>query len=326
MRRRDFISLVSSAAAALPLAGRAQQAGRLRHIGVLELDDAPEGQAEIAVLRRGLAEHGWVEGQTIEIAVRWPGADIDLIAAAAKALVTAKPDVLLSRSTPTTTALRKETESIPIVFVNVAAPVEQGLVQSLARPGGNVTGFTTFESSVTSKMLQLLKNVDPRIGRVSVVYNPETAPFAELYLSPLEAASASLGVETTVVPVRSGPDIETAMGALAKQAGGLLALPDSFLNVHHELIIGLAASMHVPAIYGINSARNGGLMTYTPDPLDMMHRAADYIDRILRGARPTELPVQQPTKFELTINLKAAKALGLTVPDTLLALADQVIE
>jgi len=329
MRRREFIAGLGGAAAWSAIA-QAQQGERIRRVGVLMAfnENDPEGQAEIAVIRRALAERGWIEGRTIDIAVRWPGGNIELIETFAKELVGLKPDVLLSRSTPTTAALNKESRVTPIVFVNVAEPLEQGFVQSLARPGGNITGFTNLEASVGSKMLQLLKEIDPRIVRIVVIYNPQAAPFAGSYVRPMESAAASLSVETIVMPVQSDSDIEAAMTALARQPGGaLVAVPDSFTAQRRDLIIALAGRERVPALYGLlYFARNGGLMAYAVDPLDMIHRAADYVDRILRGAMPAELPVQQPSRFQLVINLKTAKTLGLEVPPNLLAIADEVIE
>jgi putative tryptophan/tyrosine transport system substrate-binding protein len=329
MRRREFIAGLGGAAAAWPLAGQAQ-GERIRRIGVLELfvSGDPEGQADLAALRRGLTEHGWIEGRTIDIAVRWPGGNIELIESLAKELIELKPDVLLSRSTPTTAALKKSSGGIPIVFVNVSAPLEQGLVQSLARPGGNITGFTNFEVSVGTKMLQLLKEIDPRIVRVVVIYNPQTAPFAGSYVRPMESAVASLGVEAIVMPVQSNSDIEAAMTVSARQpGGGLVVIPDSFASVRRDLIIALSERMRVPTVYFMPYfARSGGLMAYGVDPHDQMYRAADYIDRILRGASAADLPVVQPSKFEFVINLKTAKAFGLAIPPNLLALTDEVIE
>jgi putative ABC transport system substrate-binding protein len=329
MRRREFIAGLGSTAA-WPLAARAQQGDRVRRIGVLMpfRDDDPNGRPEMAALRRGLAERGWVEGRTIDVTVRWTGGNIELIEASAKELVGVKPDVLLSRSTPITAALKRQSGAIPIVFVNVFEPVEQGFVQSLARPGGNITGFTSLEASVGSKMLGLLKEIDPRIVRVVIIYNPQTAPFFGLYVRPMEAAAASLGVETIAMPVQTDSDIEAAMMGLARQpGGGLVALPDSFTLERRVLIIALAERMRVPAVYGFRSfMQSGGLMAYAVDPSDLMYRAADYVDRILRGDRPADLPVQQPTRYPLTINIKTAKALGLEIPATLLAMADEVIE
>jgi putative ABC transport system substrate-binding protein len=329
MKRREFIAGLGSAAA-WPLAAHAQRGERMRRVGVLMPvgSDDPDGLAEMAALRQGLTEHGWIEGRTIDIAVRWPGGNSELIEASAKELVGAKPDVLLSRSTPITAAFKRQSGAIPIVFVGVAEPVEQGLVQSLARPGENITGFTNLEASVGSKMLALLKEIDPRIVRVVIIYNPQTAPFAGLYVRPMQSAAASLGVETIAMPVQSESDIEAAMTALAGQpGGGLVAIPDSFTTERRDLILALAERIRLPAIYGSPFFLwSGGLMTYAVDSRDLMHRAADYVDRILRGDRPADLPVQQPTRYRLTINMKTAKALSLTVPPTLLALADEVIE
>jgi putative tryptophan/tyrosine transport system substrate-binding protein len=329
MKRRAFIAGLGGAAA-WPIRARAQQAERIRRVGVLGPfdDDDPDAQTEMAALRQGLAEHGWIEGRTIDIAVRWPGFNIELIESSAKELVQLKPDVLLSRSTPTTAALKTESGGIPIVFVNVSEPVEQGFVQSLARPGGNITGFTNFEGSVPSKMLQLLKEIDSQIVRIAVIYNPRTAPFAKSYVRPMEVAAASLGVEIIATPVQSDSDIAAVMTAFPRQpGGGLIAIPDSFTVGHRDLIIALAERMHLPAVYSSpRYARSGGLLVYAVDARNLMHRAADYVDRILRGDRPADLPVQQPTRFRLTINMKTAKVLGLEIPQKLLALADEVIE
>ena len=327
MKRREFMAGLGSAVA-WPLTAWAQQTDGIRRVGVLWPfdDDDPDGQAEMAALRRGLAEHGWIEGRTIDIAVRRAGGDF--IEAAAKELVGAKPDVLLSRTTPTTAALNNERGVIPLVFVNVAEPVEQGLVQSFSQPGRNITGFTNLEASVGSKMLQLLKEIEPRISRVVAIYNPQTAPFAGLYLRSTESAGTSLGVETIAVPVQNDSDIEAAMMAVARQpGGGLVAIPDVYLFERRDLVITLARRLHLPAVYGSRSfPRSGGLMAYAVDARDLMRRAADYVDRILKGARPADLPVGLPIKFERVINLKTAKALGLTIPPSLLALADEVIE
>jgi putative ABC transport system substrate-binding protein len=290
-------------------------------------NDDSDGQAEMAALRRGLAERGWIEGRTIDVAVQWAGDDP--LEAPAKELVGAKPDVLLSRSTPATVALKEESGgSIPIVFVNVSEPVEQGLVQGLARPGGNITGFTNLEGSAGSKMLQLLKEIDRQIVRVVAIYNPQTAPFAGSYVRAMEAVAASLGVETVTRLVQSDSDIEAAMTASARQpGGGLVAIPDLYTFERRDLVITLARRLRLPAVLGSRYfPRSGGLISYAVDARDLMRRATDYVDRILRGTRPADLPVGLPTKFELVINLKAAMALGLQVPPQLLALADEVIE
>jgi putative tryptophan/tyrosine transport system substrate-binding protein len=327
MRRREFIAAMGSAAAAWPLVARAQQGERIRRVGVLMpfQSDDPDGQAEMAALRQGLAERGWIEGRTIGVAVQWAGSDP--IEVSTRELVGAKPDLLLSRSTPTTAALNNERGLIPLVFVNVAEPIEQGLVQSLSQPGGNITGFTNLEASVGSKMLQLLKEIDPQIVRVVVIYNPQTAPFARSYVRPMESALASLGVETVAMPVQNDADIEAAMMAVVRPGGGLVAIPDAYTFDRRDLVITLARRLRLPAVYESRSfARSGGLMAYGADARDLMHRAADYVDRILRGVRPADLPVGLPTKFELVVNLKTAKTLGLEIPPNLLAIADEVIE
>jgi putative tryptophan/tyrosine transport system substrate-binding protein len=236
--------------------------------------------------------------------------------------------VLIGRSTPGTAALKQETGTIPIIFVNVTEPVEQGFVQSLARPGGNVTGFTNFEASIGGKWLQLLKEADPRIARVAVIYNPQTAPYAGLFLRSVASAAPTLAVEAVDMPVQSEVDIETTLARFARQpGGGLVAIPDSFTGEHRALIIALAARHGLPALYStLSFTPSGGLMAYAVDTRDLMQRAATYVDRILKGAKPADLPVQLPAKFELSINLKTAKALGLALPDMLIARADEVIE
>jgi len=286
------------------------------------------GVSEIDALRAGLAELGWVEDRNIHVDVRWPGGDLERIQEMAKELVAVRPDILLARSTPTTAAFRRESENIPIVFVNIIEPAEQGFVQNLARPGGNITGFTSFESMIGGKWLQLIKEVDPRITRVAVIFNPQTAPFAGLFVRSIEAAAPGLAVEVMTMPVASDADIEVAMTDFARRPGsGLVAIPDSFTAEHREQVIAQAARNRLPALFSnLVSTSSGGLMAYAVDTRDLMHRAAGYVDRILKGDKPAELPVQQPAKFELSINLKTAKALGLTVPVSLLARADEVIE
>jgi len=328
MRRREFIAGLGGAAA-WPLVARAQQADRVRHVGALMNGDPGDavGQGDLMAFRQGLMELGWIEGRNIDIELRWPGGDVERAQTFAKELVGLRPDVLLVRTTPAADALKKETSTIPIVLVNVVEPVEQGFVQSLARPGGNITGFTNFEESVGGKMLQLLKEVDPRIKRVAVIYNPQTAPFGGLYFRSVESAASVLAVEPVTMLVQSAADIEAAITAFARQpGGGVVAIPDSFTVHHRDLLIALAAHNRLPTIYAYNQASIGGLMTYTVDTRDLMHRAAGYIDRILKGEKTAELAVQQPARFNLVINLKTAKALGLTVPQTLLVAADEVIE
>jgi putative tryptophan/tyrosine transport system substrate-binding protein len=331
MRRRQFIAALGGAVAAWPSLSRAQQGDhRTRQVGILMavVPDDPAGDADIVALRQGLDELGWVDGRNIHIHLRWPGGDLERVRSLAKDLVELKPDVLIARSTPATLALRNETDAIPIVFVNIAEPVESGLAQTLARPGGNITGFTNFESSIGGKWLQLLKEVDPRISRVGLIYNPQTAPFAGLFLRSVQSAAPMVSVQAIGLQVETASDIETALAAFAREKGGsLVAIPDSFTTEHRHLLIALAARYRLPAVYAASSAtRSGGLMAYAVDTRDTMRRAAGYIDRILKGAKPAELPVQQPTQFALSVNLKAAKALGLEFPPSLVATADEVIE
>jgi putative tryptophan/tyrosine transport system substrate-binding protein len=329
MKRREFIAGLG-AAAVWPIAVQAQQPEGVRHIGVLMnvVKDDPGGLADVAAFRQGLAELGWVEGRSIDIEFRWPGGDIQRAQTFAKELVGLRPDVLIGRSTPTTAALKQETNTIPIIFVSVTEPVEQGFVQSLPRPGGNITGFTNFEASIGGKWLQLLKEVDPRIVRVAVIYNPQTAPFAGLFLRSVQSAAPTFAVEAVAMPVQNDADIEAALTMFAgRPAGGLIGIPDSFTGEHRALIIALAARHRLPALYStLSFTPSGGLMAYSVDTRDLMQRAAAYVDRILKGANPAELPVQQPAKFQLSINLKAAKAIGLDLAPTLVARADEVIE
>jgi putative ABC transport system substrate-binding protein len=332
MRRRQFIAALGGAVASWPSVLRAQQGDhRARHIGVLNayVPDDPAGDADVAALRQGLDELGWVDGRNIHIHLRWPGGDLERVRALAKELVELKPDVLLARTTPATIALRNETDTIPIVFVNIAEPVvESGLAQTLARPGGNVTGFTNFESSIGGKWLQLLKEFDPGISRAAMIYNPRTAPFAALFLRSVQSVAPTLSVQAVGLQVETASDIEMALATIAREKGGsLVAIPDSFTLEHRNLVIALAARYRLPAVYSYLSAtRSGGLMAYAVDTRDSIRRAAGYIDRILKGAKPAELPVQQPTQFALSVNLKTAKELGLEFPPSLVATADEVIE
>ena len=329
MKRREFIALVGGAAA-WPLAARAQQPERMRRVGVLMSlpQNDPGGQAEVAAFYQGLAALGWVEGRNIRIEFRWPGGDVERARAFAKELVGLNPDVLVGRSTPTTAALKRETDSIPIVFVNVAEPVGSGFVENLVRPGGNITGFTNFDGSIGGKWLQLLKEVDPHITRVAIIYNPQTAPFAGSFLRSVESAAPLLAVETIATPVQNNADIESSLTACARTSGGgLIAIPDSFTVEHRDRIIAQAAKNRLPALYANRAfTLAGGLMSYAVDTRGLFQRSTTYVDRILNGARPSELPVQQPSKFDLVINLKTAKAVGLEVPPMLVARADEVIE
>jgi putative ABC transport system substrate-binding protein len=332
MRRREFITLLGGAAAgAWPLAARAQQPERVRRIGVLmvEAESDPEGQSCAKAIRDGLKQLCWTEGSNVKIDYRWAAGDAGLIRTFAKELVELQPDVILARSTPATAVLKAETRTIPIVFTTVSDPIGSGFVANLAHPGGNITGFTNFESSISGKWLGLLKEIAPRITQVGAMYNPETAPYAPYYVRPFEVAAKAFSVEPISVVVHNDADIERAIAGLARESsGGLIILPDAFTTSSHRTqIIDQAARHHVPAVYPYGFiADEGGLMSYGIDVTDLYQRAASYIDRIFHGTKPSDLPVQQPTKFELIINLKTAKALGLTVPPTLLTRADVVIE
>ena len=329
MKRREFITL-SGGAAMWPTGVRAQRTERMRRIGVLvgSAESDPESMPRVTTFERGLTELGWVSGRNVLIDYRWAAGEPANMQALAKELVELQPDVLLASSTPVVAALGRETGMIPIVFVVVSDPVGSGFIKSLARPGGNMTGFINIESSLGGKWLELLKELAPRISRVAVMFNPETAPHAEYYVRPFEVAASSLAVKPSTVPVRSVTDIEQAIFDLGRApASGLIVLPDTFTTVHRRVIISAAANSNVPAIYPFRyMAGDGGLISYGVDLIDLYRRAAPYVDCILKGGKPADLPVQQPTKFEFAINLKTAKSLGLDVPPTLLARADEVIE
>jgi putative ABC transport system substrate-binding protein len=316
-------------AAAWPLAARAQQSNRLRVVGVLlaMAPDDPEAQLRIKAFEAGLRELGWTEGRNLRLEYRWAGGDAALLRKQATELVGLAPDLILATSTPVLAALRQE-KTLPIVFVQVTDPIGGGFVPNLARPGGSLTGFTSFEFTIGSKWLEALKHVAPAVTRVALIFNPDTAPFAHLFWQPVEAAAPSFDIEPMQAPVRDVGEIERTIAAFARNAnGGLMVLPDVSTTNHRDLIIALAARHRLPAVYPYRYfATSGGLMSYGTDLADVYRRAASYVDRILKGAVPGDLPVQAPAKFEFVINLKTAKALGLDVPPTLLALADEVIE
>jgi putative ABC transport system substrate-binding protein len=329
MRRREFITFLGGAAAAWPLPARAQQDGRVRRVGVLMnlAEDDPEERAELAAFRQRLRQLGWVEGHNIELIYRWTVGSAARARTLAAELVGIKPDVILVNGGNGIAALLEVTRSVPIVFVANTDPVATGLVASLARPGGNVTGFTgAFEASFAPKWLQLLKELAPGISRV-LILNSENLQSSVL-LPAIEAAAPALGLETMVARVHDAAEIEQAIDASARQSNiGLLVMPSALPTVHRDLIVLLAARNRLPAVYGHSAfPRSGGLISYSVDRVDFQQKAAAYVDRILRGEKPADLPVQAPTKFELIINLKAAKALGLTIPPTLLVFADGVIE
>jgi putative ABC transport system substrate-binding protein len=331
MRRRDFITL-GGAAIAWPLAARAQQAGGIRRIGVLTTfgDNDALAQGWDGAFRKGLDELGWHDGRNVRIDHRWAAGDADRLRAFAKEIVALQPDVIFAVTTPTVAALLRETRALPIVFAQVSDPVGLGFVASLARPGGNVTGFTNIniESSIGGKWLELLKEIAPAVRRVAMIYNPPTASFAGYDLRPFEAAGPAYGIQASAAAVHSDADIENAIEALAREpGGGFVVLPDTFTGMHRDQIVSLAARYRLPAVYPFRwFAEIGGLLSYGIDSGDMFRRAASYVDRILKGAQPADLPVQAPTKYELVVNLKTAKALGLTTSESLLLRADDVIE
>jgi putative tryptophan/tyrosine transport system substrate-binding protein len=302
----------------------------MRRIGVLMMYAESDAQAQglVAMFRATLRNLGWTEDYNIQLDYRWATTDSASIQRFAKELVALQPDLILSSSTPTTASLLQQTRTIPIIFANIVDPVGSGFVVSLPRPGGNVTGFLNLETSMTGKWLELLKEIAPRVARVAIFFNPSTAPYAEVYLNPFKAAAASLGVEAIVAPIRDMTELDTVIAAQARYPnGGLIAMPDGFMFAHHAEIASLAARYRLPAVSSYRAfAKAGGLLSYGNDILDNYRRAAAYVDRILKGEKPSELPVQFPVKFELVINLKTTKALGLTVSPSLLARADEVIE
>ena len=329
MKRREFITLLGGAAA-WPLAARAQQSGGMRRIGVLMAyaETDREGQASVALFREGLQKLGWTEGRNIRIDTRWAAADVELMQRFAKELVALQPDLILSQSTPAVAALLQQTRTIPIVFALIANPVGSGFVASFARPGGNVTGFVTIEGSLGGKWLELLKEIAPRVARVAMLFNPSTATYAEFYLNPFKAAAASLGVEAIVAPVHDRSELESVIAAQVREPNsGLVVIPDAFTINHRAEITLLAARHRLPAVYPYRDFTElGGLLSYGFDRLENWRGVAGYVDRILKGEKPADLPVQAPSKYELVLNLKTAKALGLDVPWILQQRADEVIE
>jgi len=328
VNRRDFIAVLGGATA-WPLASRAQQSDRERMIGVLMgfAESDQFSQSLVAQLRDTLAKLGWKDGANLKIEVRWGAGDARRIAVLAKELVELRPDAILGQTTPVAKALARETRTIPIVFVTVSDPIGSGLAASLARPGGNVTGFTFVEHDTGGKWVELLKEIAPQTTRAVLMFNPNTAPPLEFYLPSIKSAAPSFGIETFVAAVNDKEEIEGVISAQARDPGGsIIVMPDAFNTTNQHLIVALAARYRVPAIYGNNFADAGGLIYYGANFLESFRLAAGYVDRILRGTTPEELPIQLPAKFELVINLKTATALGLTVPQSLIAAADEVIE
>ena len=331
MKRRQFITLLGGAAT-WPLAARAQQPERLRRVGVLMNGAATETipQSYVAAFVRELSQLGWSEGRNLRIDVRWNAGDAALARIYAAQLIGLTPDVILTASTTNLTVVQQATSTIPVVFVQVSDPVEQGFVASITKPGGNLTGFSMFEFSVGGKWVDLLKEIAPSLARVAVMFNPDTSPQSKFFMQSIEAAAPSLGVQASVIPVRATADIEPAFEHLARAPNGGLILPtDSFTNLRIELIADLAARHRLPSISAYDRfPKVGGLMYYgaSINTLDQFQQAASYVDRILKGTKPGDLPIQRADKYTLVINLKVAKTLGLTVPLPLVGLADEVIE
>ena len=330
MKRREFIALIGGATASWPFAAGAQQPQRMQRIGMLitTREDDVEGQARVALLRQGLKELGWIEGRNIKIDYRWAGGDAARAKTAAAELVSQTPDLIIANSTMSLAAVQDETSTIPIVFLVVGDPIGQGFVSSLARPGGNITGFTAFEFATSAKWLELIKEIVPEVRRIAFMFNPASGSYAEKFVQAIAPIASSSGIDLKISPTRNAAEIDQALIAVSGEPrGGLIVSPDGFTTSNRGLIISLAARYRVPAIYPYRYfAVDGGLLSYGHDSNEPWRRAAAYVDKILRGASPAELPIQQPTKFELIINLRTAKALGLTIPPQLLDRADELIE
>jgi putative tryptophan/tyrosine transport system substrate-binding protein len=331
-RRRDFFTLFGGAATIWSLGARAQQAGRVKQIGILTGAAKNElTQSQVRALEFGLQELGWFDGRNLRIEYRWAGGDPDRIHAFAKEIVALTPDLIVGVMTPVVAALKQQTRTIPIVFVGISDPVRSEFVESFSRPGGNITGFTIYETTLGGKWLQLLHELAPSLKRVAMLFNPETANAGAsggVYLQSIEAAAHAMGTELIVTPVHKADEIDGALASIAQEpGGGLIVLPNAFTVVNRARIVAQAARFRIPAIYpSVAFVQAGGLACYGVELPDLFRRAASYVDRILKGEKPADLPVQAPTKFQLVINLNTAKALGLTVPPMLLANADEVIE
>jgi len=331
VKRREFITLLGGGAVAWPLAALAQQGRAMRRVGVLMAiaENDPEGQARVRAFRQAMDDLGWTDGRNVRIDIRWAAGDADSFRARAAELASLAPDVIVANSNIAVTAVQRETSTIPIVFFIGVDPIDSGFVSNLARPGGNITGFTTFEPEMGGKWLELLKEIAPRVVRVAIILNPATAaPHTESYFKSIEPAAQAVALEAFARPVHDVAELERVVAVLAREpGGGLVVMPDSFTAAHRNEIISLAIQHRVPAIYPFRFfATNGGLLSYGISLVDLFQRSASYVDRVLNGTKAGDLPVQQPTKFELVINLKTAKTLGLEVPPTLLARADEVIE
>jgi putative ABC transport system substrate-binding protein len=332
MRKREFITLLGGVAAGWPLAAHAQQSGQTRRIGMMlgGAEGDPQIVEGLAAFRTALGELGWIEGRNIQIDVRYAAADVDRMGIFAKELVALQPDVLVGHTTQVIAALKREAKAIPIVFFIVSDPVGSGFVESLPRPSGNITGFINIEASLSGKWIEILKEIRPGIARAALMFNPATAPYMAFYQQPFEAAARANGIAPIAAPVHNAADIERAFDGLGNRPDtGLVLPPDVFVTtkVNLDLITSLAARTRLPTIYPYSyMVAAGGLISYGVDSIDLYRRAPAYVDRILKGAKPADLPVQLPTKFESAVNLKTAKALGIEIPATRLAQADEVIE
>ncbi len=330
MRRREFITLLGGSAFGWSMAARAQQPDQLRRIGVLSLagETDVESQAWDTAFRKRLDELGWINGRNVRVDYRWGAGDVARVQLLAKELVGLNPDVLVGITTPATAALQAETKTVPIVFAMVSDPIGSGFVASFAKPGGNITGFVNIEASLSGKWLELMHKIAPSASRVAMLFNPQTAPYARYYLDTFRSAAASLSVEAIEAPVHNPAEIEAVITKLGSESGaGLIVMPEISTVLYRETICALANRYRLPAIYPFRFfIFSGGLLSYGIDSSDLLRGAASYVDRILRGAKANELPVQLPTKFEMVINLKTAKTLGLSLPPSLLVEADEVIE
>jgi putative ABC transport system substrate-binding protein len=328
LRRREFVAALGGAAA-WPLAARAQQGDRVRRIGVLVPGDEsdPVYKPRVSAFTQALAGLGWTGGRNVRMDLRWGGGDINRIRALARELVGLQPDIIVAGSTPVTVALQRATRTIPIVFANVSDPVAAGIVPRLNQPGGDITGFANYETTLAGKWLELLSEIAPGLKRAGIMFNPDINPVS-VYTPSFEMAARSLKLALITAPVHDDVEIETAITALGGEpGGGLVALSGAFMLAHRASIISAAVRNNVPAVYNVSDfARDGGLLSYGPDNVDTYRRAATYVDRILRGEKPGDLPVQFPTKFEMILNLKTAKALGLAIPPSILLRADEQIE
>ena len=330
MKRREFITLLGSAAATWPFGARAKQPERVRLVAVLMnfLESDPAGQVGVSAFRNALKNLGWREGSDLRIEIRWAASDPGRLRTFAKELVELRPDAIVGGSTAAIVALARETRTIPIVFATVADPIGSGFAASFAHPGGNITGFAAVDSAMGGKWLELLKEIAPRTQRVALLFNPVTAVPVQFFMPSIQAAASSLAVQASAAPVHAKDEIEGVIAAQARNpGGGLIVMPDAFNTTNRNLIIGLAARYGVPTSYAQDIfAQSGGLIAYSSVRTEAYAQVAGYIDRILKGEKPADLPVQSPTKFELLINMKTAKALGLEVPAKLLALADKLID